>query len=127
MIPSLLTGSICAAALLVAAAPAAAQLSIDPYPTPIEAKADIVNVDFVEFAVIPDAGTEAPRLMHLIDEPGTKRIFVSTMRGMLYGLSYDGKTVAPYLDINAANWTVGVQFENAERGLQSFAFHPEFG
>ena len=56
----------------------------------------------MEFAVIPDAGNEAPRLMHLIDEPGTRRIFVSTMRGMLYGVSYDGKTVTPYLDINAA-------------------------
>jgi glucose/arabinose dehydrogenase len=122
----LFAGSICAAALLAAAAPASAQLSIDPYPTPIEAKADVINVDFVEFAVIPDAGNEAPRLMHLSDEPGTKRIFVSTMRGMLYSVSYDGKTVTPYLDINAGNWTVGVQFENPERGLQSFAFHPEF-
>jgi glucose/arabinose dehydrogenase len=129
MIPTrtaLLTGSICAAVVLASAATASAQLSIDPFPTPIEAKADVVNVDFVEFAVIPDAGAEAPRLMHLSDEPGTKRIFVSTMRGMLYSLSYDGKTVTPYLDINAANWTIGVQFENPERGLQSFAFHPEF-
>jgi glucose/arabinose dehydrogenase len=129
MIPTrataLLAGSICTAAVL-AAAPASAQLSIDPFPTPIEATADVINVDFVEFAVIPDAGTEAPRLMHLIDEPATKRIFVSTMRGMLYGVSYDGKTVTPYLDINAASWSVGVQTENFERGLQSFAFHPEF-
>ena len=45
---------------------------------------------------------------------------------MLYSLSYDGKTVTPYLDINAASWTVGVQTENFERGLQSFAFHPQF-
>src|SRR5688572_23405419 len=122
----LLTGSLCAAVLLAAPAPASAQLSIDPFPTPIEATAGVINVDFVEFAAIPDAGNEAPRLMHLADEPGTKRIFVSTMRGMLYSLSYDGKTVTPYLDINAANWTIGVQFENPERGLQSFAFHPEF-
>lgn len=122
----LLAGSICAAAVLAAAAPASAQqLSIDPFP-PIEAKADVITVDFVEFAVIPDAGTEAPRLMHLLDEPGTKRIFVSTMRGMLYSLGYDGKSVTPYLDVNAANWSIGVQFENPERGLQSFAFHPEF-
>jgi glucose/arabinose dehydrogenase len=132
MIPTrattLIAGSICAAALLATAAPASAQpqLSIDPFPTPIEATADVINVDFVEFAVIPEAGTEAPRLMHLTDEPGTKRIFVSTMQGMLYSLSYDGKTVTPYLDINAASWSVGVQTENFERGLQSFAFHPEF-
>jgi glucose/arabinose dehydrogenase len=123
---ALLTGSICAAAVLTAAATASAQLSIDPFPTPIETTAGVVNVDFVEFAVIPDENNEAPRLMHLADEPSTRRIFVSTMRGMLYSLSYDGKTVTPYLDINAASWTVGVQTENFERGLQSFAFHPQF-
>jgi glucose/arabinose dehydrogenase len=138
---ALLAGSICVASLLTAAAAASAQtapapagaapagapqLSIDPFSTPIEAAADVINVDFVEFAVIPDAGKDAPRLMHLVDEPATKRIFVSTMQGLLYSVSYDGKTVTPYLDINASTWTIGVQFENPERGLQSFAFHPEF-
>ena len=81
----------------------------------------------MEFAVIPDAaGGEAPRMMHLVDEPGTKRIFVSTMRGMLYSVSYDGKTVTAYLDINAPGWNIGVQFQGTERGFQSFAFHPQF-
>jgi hypothetical protein len=123
---ALLTGSICATAVLIAAPTVSAQVSIDPFPTPIETTAGVVTVDFVEFAVIPDENNEAPRLMHLVDEPGTKRIFLSTMRGLLYALSYDGKTVAPYLDINAASWSVGVQAEGFERGLQSFAFHPQF-
>ncbi len=104
----------------------AEQLSTDPFP-PIEATQGVISVGFVEFAKIPDADTgEAPRLMHMIDEPGTKQLFVSTMRGALYSVSYDGKTVVPYLDINAANWGVGVQFAGSERGVQSFVFHPQF-
>jgi hypothetical protein len=105
----------------------AEQLSADPF-TPIEASQDVIGVSYIEFATIPDAdGGEAPRLMHMLDEAGTKRLFVSTMRGMLYSVGYDGKDVTPYLDINAANWGVGVQFSGSERGVQSFAFHPDFG
>ena len=115
-----------AAAMLFATA-VFAQTSNNPFPAPIEATAGVVAVNFTEFAVIPDAdGAEAPRLMHLVDEPGSKRMFVSTMRGKLYGVGYDGKTVTEYLDINAANWNIGVQFQGSERGFQSFAFHPQF-
>lgn len=103
----------------------AQQLSNDPFP-PIDGSQPVV-VTVAEFAKIPDAeGGEAPRLMHMIDEPGTKRLFVSAMRGALYSVSYDGKTVTPYLDINAANWNFPVQINFSERGLQSFAFHPQF-
>ena len=107
----------------------------DPFPTPIEATAGVIAVNFKEFAVIPDAAggasaapgtSEAPRMMHLVDEPGSKRLFVSTMRGALYSVSYDGKTVTEYLDINAPSWNIGVQFQGNERGFQSFAFHPQF-
>jgi hypothetical protein len=120
-------GMALAIAIAVASsAMSAERLSKDPF-TPIEAKQDIVGVSFVEFATIPNAdGDEAPRLMHMIDEPATQRLFVSTMRGVLYSLSYDGRTVTPYLDIDATNWSVGVQFSGPERGVQSFAFHPEF-
>jgi hypothetical protein len=48
------------------------------------------------------------------------------MPGLLYTVSYDGKTVTPYLDINAASPATPVQSQGAERGLQSFAFHPQF-
>ena len=44
----------------------------------------------------------------------------------LYGVSYDGKTVTEYLDINAPGWNIGVQFQGNERGFQSFVFHPQF-
>jgi hypothetical protein len=100
------------------------QLSTDPFP-PIQTT-DGITVSFVEFATIPDGGGQAPRMMHFIDEPGTKRLFVSTMRGPLYSVSYDGKTVTEYIDINAAAWSMPVQSQGSERGFQSFAFHPEF-
>jgi glucose/arabinose dehydrogenase len=113
--------------VFLSAAAAAEKLSDDPFATPIEATQGIVAVDFVEFARIPDAdGGEAPRLMHMVTETGTKRLFVSAMRGAIYAVSYDGKKVSPYLDINAANWAFPVQFAFSERGLQSIAFHPQF-
>jgi glucose/arabinose dehydrogenase len=110
------------------AAPPQAKLPpANPFPAPIEATAGVIAVNFVEFAVIPDAaGAEAPRMMHLVDEPGSKRMFVSTMRGALYSVSYDGKTVTEYLDINAPAWSHPVQFQGNERGLQSITFHPQF-
>jgi glucose/arabinose dehydrogenase len=105
----------------------AAQLSSDPFKAPIESKQGVVAVDFIEFATVPDAeGGEAPRMMHMVTEPASQRLFVSTMRGMLYSISYDGKNVQPYLDVNDAKWGVAVQFIGPERGLQSFAFHPQF-
>jgi hypothetical protein len=64
--------------------------------------------------------------MLLVDEPGSRRLFVNDMRGPLYLLSYNGKTVRQYLDINAAAWGVSVQASGRERGFQSFAFHPQF-
>ena len=103
-----------------------AQAPNDPFPQPINATEGVVAVSFVEFASIPDSGGEAARMMLLIDEPGTKRLFVNDMKGPLYSVSYDGKTVTPYVDINAPNWGVGVQSQNSERGFQSFAFHPQF-
>jgi hypothetical protein len=62
----------------------------------------------------------------MIDEAGTHRLFVNDMRGPLYSVSYDGKTVTKYLDVNAPDWGVKVQSGGAERGFQSFAFHPQF-
>ncbi|MCH8330405.1 MAG: hypothetical protein IH946_03340, partial [Bacteroidetes bacterium] len=57
----------------------------------------------------------------------TRRIFVNDMRGPLYSVTYDGRTVTEYVDINDPNWEVAVQSSSRERGFQSFAFHPQFG
>ncbi len=75
----------------------------------------------VNSVVIPDAGNEAPRPMHLIDELGTSASSSARCAACLAASAgHDGKMVTPYLDINAANWTIGGSSRNAERGLQSF-------
>ena len=98
----------------------------NPFPTPIPATEGVIKVNFVEFATVPDAGNDPARVDLLLDEPGTRRMFVNTMQGMLYTVSYDGKTVTPYLDINDAKWGNPVNAQGSERGFQSFAFHPQF-
>jgi hypothetical protein len=65
-------------------------------------------------------------MMHFVDEPATRRLVVSLMTGALYTLSYDGKVVTQYLDANAPAWNVRVESNGFERGIQSFAFHPQF-
>jgi len=104
-----------------------AQAPNDPFPAPINAKDGIIKVNFVEFATLPDLGGQQPsRPMLLVDEPGTRRLVVNDMRGPLYTVSRDGKSVALYLDINDPKWGVNVNSSGNERGFQSFAFHPQF-
>jgi hypothetical protein len=114
-------------AALVAVSPLSGQSSSDPFPSPIAATEGVILVDFVEFASIPDIDGSPARMMRLVDEPGTARIFVNDMRGQLYTVSYDGRTVAEYVDIDDANWEVAVESGGNERGFQSFALHPQFG
>jgi hypothetical protein len=113
--------------MLLIAAAAAAQTATDPFPAPIPTTDGVIRVRFREFASIPDVGGEAARIMLLVDEPGTRRMFVNDMRGPLYTVSYDGRTVTPYLNINDPKWGVHVQSMGRERGFQSFALHPQFG
>jgi len=103
-----------------------AQRTADPFPTPIPTTEGVIQVRFVEFASIPDVGGEAARMMLLVDEPGTSRLFVNDMRGPLFTISYDGSAVTQYLDVNAAHWGVRVESSGRERGVQSFAIHPQF-
>jgi hypothetical protein len=115
------------AALSAAWLPAAhGQATNNPFPAPIPASDGVIAVKAVEFASLPDIGGEAARMMLILDEPSTHRLFVNTMRGPLYSVSYDGKTVTEYLDVNAPEWGVKVQASDHERGVQSFAFHPQF-
>src|SRR5258705_7568403 len=119
--------SVCLLAPALLVAISAFGQTIEPYPQPINTKDDVIRVNVTEFALIPDAGTEPARMMLLVNEPGTRRLFVNDMRGPLYSVSYDGKTVVKYVDINAPDWGVNVQSQGRERGFQSFAFHPQFG
>ena len=117
------------AAFLMAStvAPACAQMTDDPFPSPIASTEDIIRVSFTEFASIPDIEGEAARVMILVDEPGTRRMFVNDMRGPLYTVSYDGRTVREYIDIDDPRWAVAVEAGRREVGFQSFALHPQFG
>jgi hypothetical protein len=113
-------------ALALGAAPAAAQITNNPFPAPIESSAGVIAVKFAEFAVIPEVNGQPPRMMHMADETGSKRLFVSTMQGPIFSVSYDGKTVTEYVNVDAPQWKIGVQSQGSERGLQSIAFHPQF-
>ena len=119
-----MAGPIVAVAAIVSAF---AQMTDDPFPNPIVSERDIIRVDVVEFASIPDFDGVAARSMILVNEPGTRRLFVNDMHGPLYSVSYDGETVTQYLDANDARWGIGVESTGRERGVQSFAFHPQFG
>jgi len=118
-------------ALLLAASvfgsSAAAQVTNDPFPQPIGDGWAPLVVAYTEFARVPGAGAAAPRMTNLVDEPGTRRIFVNDMVGPITSISYDGRTVTRYIDTNDARWGYRVQSQGQERGLQSFAFHPQFG
>ena len=104
-----------------------AQTTNDPFPDPIGEDWAPLVVDYTEFARIPGVGGAQPRMMNIVDEPGTRRIFVSDMVGPISSVSYDGRTVTQYVDTNDARWGYRVQSQGSERGLQSFAFHPQFG
>ena len=114
-------------ALLVASS-VAAQTTNDPFPTPIAATEGVIRVNVVEFASIPAINGAPARMMILVDEPGTSRMFVNGMTGLLFSVSYDGQTVVEYVNINDSGWGLSVQSRgHPERGFQSFAFHPKFG
>jgi hypothetical protein len=110
---------------LLAAPSAHAQTTTHPFPSDIRTD-DVTVVRVLDFATIPDVDGDAARMMLLVDEPGTRRLFVNDMRGPLYGVSYDGRTVTLYVDIDDPAWGVEVQSSGRERGFQSFAFHPDF-
>jgi hypothetical protein len=125
-------------ALLVIASPASAQppqpaaplppgQTNNPFPEPIEQTAGVIRINLREFASLPDIDGIAARMMNLVDDTGTKRLFVNDMRGPIYSVSYDGKQVALYVDTNLAAWGHPIQSGGRERGFQNFAFHPQFG
>ncbi|MGD8817413.1 MAG: hypothetical protein PVJ51_09495, partial [Acidobacteriota bacterium] len=114
------------AALLLTAVPLV-QTTTDPFPDPVEQTDGVIGVGFREFASLPDIDGAPARPMLLIDEPGTGRLFVNDMRGPIYTVGYDGGAVTAYLDINDPQWSVNVEASGRERGMQSFALHPQFG
>ena len=116
-----------AAVLVLAASAAAGQTTNDPFPDPIATSDGVITVGVVEFASLPFVDGQPPRMMRLVDEPGTGRLFVSDMWGLVHTVSYDGGTVTQYLDLREARWGLDVEASRRERGFQSFAVHPQFG
>lgn len=114
-------------ALGVAPVVVPAQTPQDPFPAPLTANSGTVRVGFVNFATLPDVAGVPARMMRIVDEPGTKHLFVNDQQGPLYRVSYDGKTVQLFVDLSDSKWNVGVQSQGRERGVQSFAFHPQYG
>lgn len=117
----------CVVLCVALTAPLQAQTPQDPFPAPIPESDGAIRVGYTEFAVLPDVAGGAARMMRLVDEPGTSRLFVNDQRGPIYAVSYDGTSVRLFVDVNDAQWNVGVQSQGRERGVQSFAFHPQFG
>lgn len=114
--------------ILLNIAPAQSQQTTNnPFPEPIETEEGLVIVDVAEFADLPDYEGQPARMMLLVDEPGTSRLFVNDMYGAVYSISYDGEEVVEYININDERWGVHVEYGGRERGFQSFAFHPDFG
>ena len=122
-----LTTTLAAAAALTVVHPVSGQTTTRPFSSGIRADDGVLVVGVTDFATIPESDGQAPRMMLLVDEPGTRRMFVNDMRGPLYWVSYDGSTVTGYVDIDDGRWGVSVQSSGRERGFQSFAFHPDFG
>ena len=87
---------------LLITGPAVAQVTNNPFPDPIPASEGVIVVGLEEFASLPDIDGAPARPMVLIDEPGSGRLFVNDMWGLLYAISYDG-TVNRYLEIGRAH------------------------
>lgn len=114
------------AVALLFGSPLLAQSTQTPLPSSIQGDGATV-VGVVEFASLPDVDGGTVRMMRLVDEPGTGRLFVNGMRGPIFSVSYDGETVIEYVNIDDPRWGVSVESGGRERGFQSFAFHPDFG
>jgi len=100
--------------------------SNNPFAQPIAREEGVIAVAVREFATLPDIAGVAARMMTLVEEPASRRLFVSDMRGPIYAVSADGQTVTLYVDTNDAKWGVPVQSQGRERGMQSFVLHPQF-
>jgi glucose/arabinose dehydrogenase len=98
----------------------------NPFPQPIPTDDGVIAVTVREFAALPDIDGVAARMMTLVEEPRSRRLFVTDMRGPLYTVSADGKTVTLYVDTNDPKWGHPVQSQGRERGVQSFVLHPQF-
>ncbi|MDT8369463.1 MAG: PQQ-dependent sugar dehydrogenase [Longimicrobiales bacterium] len=123
---SVLVGVVLLIATLLTSLEVGAQTTGDPFPEPIPVEAGAISVAVSEFVRLPETDGEPARAMHLVVEEGTDRIFVLEMTGPLYAMAPDGSGLVEYIDVDDPAWGVSVESGGRERGIQSFAFHPDF-
>ena len=114
-----------AAIMLLSVACNADAQTTSPFPQPVDTD-DPLIVDVRDFARVPDVDGEPARMMLLVEEPVSGRLFVNDMRGPLYTLPTDGGAATVYIDIDDARWGFDVEATGREQGFQSFALHPQF-
>ena len=110
---------------------------MDPLPNPIPQTEGVIEIAIADFARLPHSGDSKAddesdrrpaRMMLLVDEPGTCRLFVNDFRGPLHSVSYDGALVTSYVDLGDPKWNLNLDVSDKHRdfGFASFAFHPQF-
>ena len=93
----------------------------EPFPQPIEPTAGVITVTLREFASLPDIDGVAARMMTLVEEPASKRLFISDMRGPLYTVSADGKVVV------SASWDNTLKVWDAKTGVERVTLRGHYG
>lgn len=121
-----------AAALSLPSQPAAgpSEIGAGPAVTPNPIKPRIVpsglRVELLDFALPPATSTTAPlallnHMFHAGD--GSGRLFVNDARGKIWVIAPD-RTIRLFLDLAALRGSALIS--GGQRGLRSFAFHPNF-
>jgi glucose/arabinose dehydrogenase len=86
-------------------------------------------LDLIDFIHIP-ASSDTPPLarINFLDHAGdgSGRLFVSDMRGKIYIIRNGALVPTPFLDVAAVRAPYFYASADGERGLISFAFHPNF-
>lgn len=81
-----------------------------------------IRVGIQDYATLP-TGT---RMSVMTTDPNG-RMFVNDQRGPIFTIDRSTRAVTPYLNLNTANFpSLGLVQGNAEAGVQSLAFHPDF-
>ncbi len=114
------------AATALIALPGCAQSTGDPYPEAIPTDEGVIVVPVTDFVRLPDVNGAPARAMHAVVEPDTERVLVLEMQGPIFAMAWDGSGLVEYVDVNDPAFGVGVESRGRERGVQSFAFHPDF-
>ena len=106
-----------AALVVVFGACLVAQVPNDPFPQPIDST-DVIKVNFVEFASLPDVGGQSRRgRCCWSTSPARAACSSTTCAGRSTASATTARRVTPYVDINAPHWDVSVQSQRQRARL----------